>query len=185
MIKAVAQHAERDMKKAVEVVIREFAGVRTGRASLGLLEGIQVESYGTSSPLNQVANLAVPDRRVITIHPWDTGLLPAIEKASLKPDLGITPANDGKLVRLAIPPLTEERRKELGKVVRRMAEEGRVVVRNLRRDANEQLKALERDKKISEDDLKRGTQQTQDLTNRTIKELDDLLAKKEKEILEI
>lgn len=184
MIKPVAQQAERDMRKAVEVVGREFAGVRTGRASLGLLEGIQVESYGTAMPLNQVANLAVPDRRVITIQPWDPSLLPAIEKAILKSDLGITPANDGKVVRLAIPPLTEERRKELVRVVRRMAEEGRVVIRNLRRDANEQLKALEKDKRLSEDDLKRGTQQIQDLTNRTIKELDDVLAKKEKEILE-
>jgi ribosome recycling factor len=184
MIKTVVQQAERDMKKAAEAVAREFGGVRTGRASLALLEGIQVESYGALAPLHQVANLAVPDRRVITIQPWDPRVLPAIERAILKSDLGITPANDGKLVRLTLPPLTEERRKELGKVVRRMAEEGRVVIRNLRREANDRLKALEKEKQISEDDLKRATQQVQDLTNRTIKDVDDALAKKEKEILE-
>jgi ribosome recycling factor len=131
-----------------------------------------------------VASLAIPERRLITIQPWDSSLIPAIEKAILKSDLGITPANDGKLIRLAVPALTEERRKELVKVVRKLAEEGRVVIRNLRRDANETLKKLEKNTQVSEDAVRRGMDQIQDLTNRMIKGLDELLEKKEKEIME-
>lgn len=184
MLKEVTRQAEGTMHKAAEAVLRDFNGVRTGRASLALLDGVQVDSYGTPTPLNQVANLAIPERRLITIQPWDPSLLPAIEKAILKSDLGITPTSDGKIIRLAIPPLTEERRKELVKVVRKMAEEGRVAIRNARRDANDHLKRLEKEKKISEDNLRKGLEQVQELTNRLIKEVDDLLAKKEKEILE-
>src|SRR5574341_1389100 len=147
----VLRKAEQDMKRATEATLKEFNSVRTGRASLALLEGIQVEYHGTPSPLNRVANLAIPERRLITIQPWDASLIPAIEKSILKSDLGITPTSDGKVIRLAIPPLTEERRKELVKVVRRMAEEGRVAIRNGRRDANEGIKKLEKEKKISED----------------------------------
>ncbi len=180
----VLRKAEQDMKRATEGTLKEFNGVRTGRASLALLEGIQVDYHGTPSPLNRVANLATPERRLITIQPWDASLIPAIEKAILKSDLGITPSNDGKLIRLAVPPLTEERRKELVKVVRKMAEEGRVVIRNLRRDANEALKKLEKNKQLSEDGVHKGMDQIQDLTNRMIKGLDELLAKKEKEIME-
>lgn len=184
MVKQVTSQAERDMRKSVETVGREFGGVRTGRASTALLDPIRVEYYGTPTPLSQVATLAIPETRLIIVQPWDPTLVPAIEKAILKSGLGITPTSDGKVIRIAIPPLTEERRKELVKVVRKLAEDGRVAVRNVRRDANDHLKALEKDKKISEDELRKGLEQVQDLTNRIIKEMDDLLAKKEKEILE-
>ncbi len=184
MAKQVLSQAERDMRKSLETVGRELGGVRTGRASTALLDHIRVESYGTPTPIGQVATLATPETRLITVQPWDPTLVPAIEKAILKSGLGITPVSDGKVIRLAIPPLTEERRKELVKVVRKLAEDGRVAVRNLRRDANERLKALEKEKKISEDGLRKGLDEIQNLTNRIVKELDDLLAKKEKEILE-
>lgn len=184
MVKQVTSQAERDMRKSVETVAREFGGVRTGRASTALLEPIRVEYYGTPTPLSQVATVATPETRLITVQPWDPSLVPAIEKAILKSGLGVTPTSDGKVIRIAIPPLTEDRRKELAKVVRKLAEDGRVAVRNLRRDANDRLKGLEKDKKISADELRKGLEQVQDLTNRIIKEIDDLLAKKEKEILE-
>lgn len=184
MVKQVYSQAERDMRKSVETVAREFGGVRTGRASTALLEPIRVDYYGTPTPLSQVATLATPEIRLIAVQPWDPTLVPAIEKAILKSGLGVTPTSDGKVIRIAIPPLTEERRKELVKVVRKLAEDGRVAVRNVRRDANDRLKALEKDKKISEDGLRKGLEQVQDLTNRVIKEIDDVLAKKEKEILE-
>jgi ribosome recycling factor len=136
------------------------------------------------TPLNQLAGLAVPERRLITIQPWDPSAVSAIEKAILKSDLGITPGNDGKVIRLAVPSLTEERRKDLVKVVHKMAEDGRVVIRNHRRDANDALKKKEKAKEVSEDDGRKGTEQIQELTNKMIKNLDELLAKKEKEILE-
>ena len=180
----VIRKAEQDMKRATEATVRDFNSVRTGRASVALLDGIVVDYHGTPTPLKAVANLATPERRLITIQPWDASLIPAVEKAILKSDLGITPSNDGKVVRLAVPTLTEERRKELVKVVRKLAEEGRVVIRNVRRDANEALKKLEKTKQLSEDGVRTGTDQIQDLTNRMIKSLDELLAKKEKEIME-
>jgi ribosome recycling factor len=148
------------------------------------VEGIQVDYHGTLTPLNQLASLAVPERRLITIQPWDPSAVSAIEKAILKSDLGITPNNDGKVIRLAVPSLTEERRKDLVKVVHKMAEEGRVIIRNHRREANEALKKKEKAKEVSEDDVRKGTEQIQDLTNKMIKNLDELLAKKEKEIVE-
>lgn len=184
MVKQLTAQAERDMRKTVETVAREFGGVRTGRASTALLDPIRVEYYGTPAPLSQVATLATPETRLITVQPWDPSLVPAIEKAILKSGLGVTPTSDGKVIRLAIPPLTEERRKELAKVVRKLAEDGRVAVRNVRRDVNDRLKALEKEKKISEDELRKALDRVQDLTSRVIKEIDDLLAKKEKEILE-
>ncbi|HWT83063.1 MAG TPA: ribosome recycling factor [Candidatus Methylomirabilis sp.] len=180
----IIKKAELDMKRATEATLKDFNGVRTGRASVALLDGIIVDYHGTPSPLKAVANLATPERRLLTIQPWDASLIPGIEKAILKSDLGITPSNDGKLIRLAIPSLTEERRKELVKVVRKLAEEGRVVIRNIRRDANEALKKLEKGKQLSEDGVRKGMDQIQDLTNRMIKGLDELLAKKEKEIME-
>ena len=184
MTKEVLDRAEASMKKGVEAAVREFAGVRTGRASTALVQGITVDYYGTPTPLQQVATVATPETRLITIQPWDQSLVPAIEKAILKSDLGITPANDGRIIRIAIPPLTEERRKELVRIVRRMTEEGRVAIRNVRRDANEKLKALEKQKKISEDDLKKATDSVQKLTDKYIKEIDMALTSKEKEILE-
>ena len=172
------------MRKGVEATVREFAGVRTGRASTALVQGIAVDYYGTPTPLHQVAAVATPETRLITIQPWDQSLVPAIEKAILKSDLGITPSNDGRIIRIAIPPLTEERRKELVRIVRRMTEEGRVAIRNIRRDANEKLKSLEKQKQVSEDDLKKATDSVQKLTDKYIKELEMALASKEKEILE-
>jgi ribosome recycling factor len=180
----VIKKAEQDMKRATDTTLKEFNSVRTGRASVALLDGIVVDYHGTPSPLKAVANLATPERRLITIQPWDPSLVPAIEKAILKSDLGITPSNDGKMIRLAVPALTEERRKELVKVVRKVAEEGRVIIRNIRRDANEALKRLEKSKHLSEDGVHKATDQIQDLTNRMIKGLDELLAKKGKEIME-
>lgn len=184
MAKDVMNRAESAMKKGVEATVREFAGVRTGRASAALLQGITVECYGTSTPLQQVASVAVPETRLITIQPWDQSIVPAIEKAILKSDLGITPSSDGRTIRIGIPPLTEERRKELVRVVRRMAEEGRITIRNVRRDANERLKALEKQKQISEDELKKSAESVQKLTDKYIKEIDAALTIKEKEILE-
>jgi len=180
----IYNETEREMKKSLEITQKNFGGIRTGRASLSLLEGIQVDAYSSSLPLNQVAALAVPESRLITIAPWDPSLVPAIEKAILKSDLGITPSNDGKVIRLVIPPLTEERRKELVKVVKKMGEEGRVAIRNLRRDANEKIKAQEKKKEISQDDLHKALDRIQELTDRYIEQLEDLLNKKEKEILE-
>lgn len=184
MAKDVMDRAESAMKKGVEATVREFAGVRTGRASAALLQGITVECYGTSTPLQQVASVAVPETRLITIQPWDQSIVPAIEKAILKSDLGITPSSDGRTIRIGIPPLNEERRKELVRVVRRMAEEGRITIRNVRRDANEKLKALEKQKQISEDELKKSAESVQKLTDKYIKEIDAAVTTKEKEILE-
>lgn len=184
MLKEIQVKAEKEMRKAIDATLKGFNGVRTGRASLALLDGLMVEAYGSVVPVNQVATLAVPETRLITVQPWDPSLLPAIERAVRKSDLGITPTNDGKIVRIAVPPLTEERRKELVKVVRKLAEEGRVAVRNARREANDALKREEREKEASEDDVKHGVDVIQELTNRLIHEIDGLLAKKEKEIME-
>jgi ribosome recycling factor len=183
-MQTIVRKAEQDMKRAIDASLKNFNSVRTGRASVSLVEGIQVDYHGTLTPLNQLASLAVPERRLITIQPWDPSAVSAIEKAILKSDLGITPNNDGKVIRLAVPSLTEERRKDLVKVVHKMAEEGRVIIRNHRREANEALKKKEKAKEVSEDDVRKGTEQIQDLTNKMIKNLDELLAKKEKEIME-
>lgn len=184
ILKGIYNETENEMKKSLEATQKSFATIRTGRASLSLLEGIQVEAYGSSLPLNQVAALSVPESRLITIAPWDSSLIPFIEKAILKSDLGITPSNDGKAIRLAVPPLTEERRRELVKVIKKMGEEGRVAIRNLRRDANERIKAQEKKKEISEDDLHKALDHIQELTNQYIEQLEGLLTKKEREIME-
>jgi ribosome recycling factor len=181
---AVHKDAETRMQGAVEVLAREFAGVRTGRASTALLEGIRVDYYNTPTPVTQVASLSVPDPRTILVQPWDASVLPKIEKAIQKSDLGVTPTNDGKVIRLAIPPLNEERRKQLAKSVGKLAEDGRVAVRNVRREAKDKLRALAKDKKISEDDEKRSEAELQKLTDRFIQRVDELLKKKEQEILE-
>jgi ribosome recycling factor len=184
VLKEIQARAEKEMKKAIEATLKGFNGVRTGRASVALLDGLLVEAYGSLVPVTQVAGLAVPETRLITIQPWDSSLLPAIEKAIQKSDLGVTPVRDAKVVRVPIPPLTEERRRELVKVVRKIGEEGRVAVRNVRRDANEWLKRKERDGAASEDDVKKGLEVVQGLTDRFIKEVEDHLAKKEKEIMQ-
>jgi ribosome recycling factor len=180
----VQKDAEGRMQGAVEVLSREFAGVRTGRATTALLEGIRVDYYNTPTPVTQVASLSVPDPRTIVIQPWDMSVLPKIEKAIQKSDLGVTPTNDGKVIRLTLPPLNEERRKQLAKVVGKLAEEARVAVRNIRREGKDRLRTLAKDKKISEDDEKRGEVELQKLTDRFTQRVDELLKKKEQEILE-
>jgi ribosome recycling factor len=181
---AVYKGAESRMQAALETLGREFAGVRTGRATTALLEGIRVDYYNTPTPVAQVASVSVPDARTLLIQPWDQSLLSKLEKAIQKSDLGLTPANDGKVIRLAIPPLNEERRKQLAKVVGRLAEESRVAVRNVRREAKEKLRGLAKEKRISEDDEKRSEAELQKLTDRFIQKVDELLKKKEQEILE-
>lgn len=185
MLQHVYKDTESQMQKAIDLLKHEFAGIRTGRASVGLLDGITVEYYGTPTPLNQVATLSVPESSLIVIQPWDVSVIKEIEKALLRSDLGITPSNDGKVIRLAIPALTEERRKEMAKLVKKRAEEKKVVVRQLRRDANEALKKLEKDKKITEDDFHQGQEKIQKITDDFIKSVDDLTAKKEQELLQI
>ena len=162
----------------------ELKRIRTGRASLSLMDGIRVDYYGTQTPLNQMASLAVPESRLITIQPWDVSVIKDIEKAILKSDLGLTPSNDGKLIRISIPPLTEERRKQLVKVVYKKGEEHRVAVRNQRRDANDLLKSLKKDGEISEDDAFKAQDQIQKITDEHIKLVDEVCKDKEKEILE-
>ena len=176
---------EGHMGAATDALSREFASIRTGRASASLLDSIRVDYYGTLTPLNQMASVAVPDARTITIQPWEAGQLKAIEKALVASDLGITPMNDGKVIRLVMPTLTEERRKQLAKTVGKVAEEGRVAVRNIRREANEKLKKLSKDKKVAEDEERRGHDQIQKTTDRFIARIDELLKKKEGEILTI
>jgi len=176
---------EGHMGAATDALSREFASIRTGRASASLLDSIRVDYYGTLTPLNQMASVAVPDARTITIQPWEAGQLKAIEKALVASDLGITPMNDGKVIRLVMPTLTEERRKQLAKTVGKVAEEGRVTVRNIRREANEKLKKLSKDKKVSEDEERRGHDLIQKTTDRFIARIDELLKKKEGEILTI
>jgi len=182
-MQAVIKEVETRMQGALDALGREFAGVRTGRASTGLLEGIRVDYYGTPTPVPQVASLSVPDPKTLLIQPWDASLLPAIEKAIMKSDLGLTPANDGKVIRLVMPPLNEERRKQLAKAVGKQAEDARVAIRNIRHDANKKLKTMEKEKKISEDDGRRGQDQTQKITDKFIQRVDELLKKKEQEIL--
>ncbi len=182
-MQAVIKEAESRMQSGIEALTREFGGLRTGRASTGLLEGIRVDYHGTPSPINQVASVSVPDPRTLVIQPWEPGLLAIIEKAIMKSDLGLTPVNDGRVIRLVIPPLTEERRKQLARASGKLAEEARVAVRNIRQEANKRIKALEREKKISEDESRRGLEQVQKLTDRFIQQVDELLKKKEQEIL--
>jgi ribosome recycling factor len=174
-----------EMEKTIVSLSKSFSRVRTGRASVALLDGIKVDYYGTATPLNQVANISIPENRLILIVPWDASVIGAIEKAIQKSDLGLTPSNDGKVVRLAIPQLTEERRKELVKVVKKMAEEGKVKLRNARRDANEELKNIKKNNKMAEDELFTAQEEVQKLTDQYIEKTDKILAAKEKEIMEI
>lgn len=174
---------KRKMTKVLEVMAQDLARVRTGRASVALLEGIKVEAYNASMPLPQVASLAAPEPRLLTVQPWDPTLLGDIEKAILKSDLGLTPTNDGKVIRLPIPALTTERRKELVKVVKKMGEESKVALRNVRRDANERLKDLKKDKQVSEDEAHRAQDEVQKITDDFIKKVDVQAAEKEKEIM--
>ncbi len=185
MDEKTVKEVEAKMEKTLSSLKADLNKVRTGRASLALFDDIRVDYYGTSTPLNQMATLSVPEPRLITIQPWDTSIIGEIEKAILKSELGVTPAGDGKIIRISIPRLTEERRKELVKVVKKMAEGAKVAVRNIRREANEQLKGLEKDKKISQDQLRQWIDKVQVSTDKYIKRVDEVLAAKEKEILEI
>ncbi len=185
MIDEVELQADDKMEKAVEALKKELAAVRTGRANPGLVEHIQVEYYGTITLLNQMSGISVPEARLIVINPWDKHALSAIEKALLKANLGLTPSNDGKVIRLTIPQLTEERRKELVKLVGKRVEEGRVEIRNARRDAIEEMRSLEKSKQISEDDLKRGQDQIQKLTDGYIAQIADIAKNKEAELMQV
>ena len=184
MIESIYQETTESMEKSIDSLKNEFKKVRTGRASLSILDGIRVEYYGTMTPLNQMASLSIPESRLINIQPWDISVIKDIEKAILKSDLGLTPSNDGKLIRISIPPLTEERRKEIVKVIYKKSEEHRVAVRNIRRDSNELLKGLKKDGDISEDDAFRSQDQVQKITDKHINLIDDVCKEKEKEILE-
>jgi len=185
MEKALRAKATERMEGAIDALKKEFGSVRTGRASLSLLDGIMVDYYGTLTPLQQLASLSVPESRQIAIQPWEQRIIPEIEKAIMKSDLGLTPSNDGKFIRIGIPSLTEERRKQLVKVVRKRAEEGKVAIRNIRRDTNEELKKLEKEKHLSEDDAKKSHDEIQKLTDFYITKIDEVLKHKENEIMEV
>jgi ribosome recycling factor len=185
MTKEVITHMKIHMDKTVEALRRDYQKTRTGRANLGLLDDIRIDYYGTPSPLSQVATLSVPEPRTINLQPWETKMIPVIEKAIMNANLGITPANDGKVIRLNLPALTEERRKDIVKQLKKMAEEAKVAARNIRRDAIDELKKLEKNKKISEDDLKRTEKEVQDVTNSYVAKIDEVLAHKEKDVMEV
>ncbi len=184
MLNSTYSETRERMGKSIDALDNELKRVRTGRASLNILDGIRVDYYGTQTPLNQMASLSVPESRLIVIQPWDATVIKDIEKALLKSDLGLTPSSDGKLIRLAIPPLTEERRKELVKVTSKMCEDYKVAIRNIRRDSNEFLKMAKKEGDISEDDLFKGQDQIQEITDEFVKRIDEIFKEKEKEILE-
>ncbi len=183
-VEEIIAEAERKMDRTVEAVERELAGVRTGRATPALLDSVKVEYYGSQLPINQLATISIPEPRLMVIAPWDPSALAAIERAIMASDLGLTPQNDGKVIRLQIPPLTEERRKELAKVVSRMAEDGRVAIRNVRREANQQLDKLEKSGGVSEDEVESAKERVQKLTDEHIERIDQLLERKVEEIME-
>ena len=178
----VLRDSEEKMKKTLEIVQHNFAGVRTGRANSGMVENLRVDYYGTSTPMKQVASIAIPEPRMITLSPWDPTAIKAIEKAISDSDLGLTPVVDGKMVRLSIPPLTRERRDEMVKIVHKQAEEGRVSLRSVRREANEKLKQLEKDKTITEDESFKVQAEVQKMTDRHIQSIDQAQASKEKDL---
>lgn len=181
----VMKQAKSGMLKTIESLKRDLTKVRTGRASISLLDDVFVDYYGTATPLNQIGTLAAPEARLITIQPWEKNLIPEIEKAIMKSDLGLNPSSDGTLIRLSIPALTEERRKEMAKLAKRIGEEAKISIRNSRRDANDAMKSLEKEKEITEDDLKRSEKDVQSLTDDFIKQVDEIISSKEQEVMEI
>jgi len=185
VINDVLNESEDKMKKTVEVLRKDLAAVRAGRANPAMLEKISVDYYGTPTPVNQLANLSVPEPRILIIQPWDKSSIKDIEKAILKSDLGLTPSNDGAVIRLNIPQLTAERRAEIVKTVKKKTEEARVAVRNIRRELIDDIKQLEKEKVASEDDSKKGQEKAQKLTDKYIKDIDEVSEKKEKEIMEV
>jgi len=184
MIKDLLEDAQERMAKVEKILNSEFVSLRTGRATPSLLEKIMVDYYGTPTPVNQTSTISCPEPRMIMIQPWDVSVIKEIEKAILKSDLGLTPSNDGKIIRISIPPLTEERRKELVKIINKISEDHKIAVRNIRRDSNELLKGLKKDGDISEDDAFKAQDQIQKITDEHIQLIDDVNKEKEKEILE-
>jgi len=182
---ATLQKARQRMEGAIEALRREFAGVRTGKASPALLDSIKVEAYGSLMPLNQVGTVSAPEARMLTVQPWDKTMLKAIEKALRESDLGLNPSNDGSIIRIPIPPLTEERRKEFVKMLHKLTEEARVAVRNVRRDANDEVKHRQKDEGLSEDDIRREQGEVQKLTDQYIARIEELMKHKEAEIMEV
>jgi ribosome recycling factor len=185
MASAVKQKMTERMDAAVEHLKRELGGLRTGRASAALLDGIKIDYYGTLTPLKQVANIGVPESRLMTVQPWEPPLIKEIEKALLASGLGLTPSNDGKVIRIPIPPLSEERRKELIKICKKHGEDTKVHVRNIRREGNDELKHLQKDSELTEDELRKSEAEIQKLTDQYVQKVDQILKKKEEEILEI
>lgn len=185
MVNELMKNLNDRMEKGIGNVKREFATVRAGRATPALLDRVQVDYYGSATPISQVANISAPEPRMLVIQPWDKGTLGDIEKAIIKADLGLTPTNDGSVIRISIPQLTEQRRQDLAKMVKKMAEEGRVAIRNIRRDINDDLKKLEKNGEISEDESRRTQEKVQKETDRFIGEIDKLLVAKEAEIMEV
>ena len=185
MVKDILGHSEESMRKSIASLQQELTGIRTGKANPALLDSIKVNYYGQLTPLKQVANIATPDHRLITIQPWDKTLVPEVEKAIQGSELGLNPQSDGTLIRLPIPPLTEERRKELVKLVKRIGEDCKIAVRNIRRETNDKLKKLEKDHEISEDELHGRQDEVQKMTDKYIEQVDEVVAAKEKEIMEI
>jgi ribosome recycling factor len=181
----VLKDLESRMQAAVDALTREFAGLRTGRANAALLDAVRVEAYGNLTPINQLASISVPDPRTIVIQPWDASQMKEIEKGIARSDLGLTPSNDGKVIRLTLPTLTEDRRKQLAKTVGKFAEDARVAIRNARREANDKLKALAKDKKVSEDEERRGHDQIQKATDRFVARVEELAKKKEHEVMTV
>ena len=185
MIKEILQDAEDRMNKVTEILRKDYSSLRAGRANPALLDKVMVDYYGTPTPVNQTANISCPEPRLIVVQPWDKSLISAIEKAILKSDLGLNPNNDGSVIRLAIPQLTEERRRELVKTCSKKAEEAKVAVRNIRRDVNDSIKDLEKAKEASEDECKKALENAQKLTDRFVKTLDEIFEQKEKDIMAV
>jgi len=185
MPKETIREARIKMEKAIESNAKELSNIRTGRATISLLDGINIDYYGAKSPINQVASISIPEARLMIIQPWDKSIIGTIEKAILKADLGLNVTSDGNVIRIVVPELTEERRKDLAKLVKKLSEEGKISIRNIRRDANDNLKKLEKAGKVSEDDSKREQSEIQELTDANIKKIDEMVAIKEKEIMEL
>jgi ribosome recycling factor len=185
MVQDVLTQTEEKMKKAINAIKSEFAGVRTGRASVSLFDRVIVDYYGTKTPLKQMASISTPEAQMAVIQPWDKTAITAIEKSIMQSDLGVNPSNDGTVIRVPFPPLSEERRKDFVKVIKKMAEEGKVAIRNARHEARDDLTDLEKEKMISEDDRKRGDKKIDELTEKYVKEIDVLFQHKEKELMEV
>ena len=185
MVQEIHQEVEHKMEMSLAALQKDLSRIRTGRASLSLVDSITIDYYGTPTPLSQMATLSVPESRLITIQPWDKSQIGIIEKAIQRSDLGLTPINDGQVIRLAIPPLTEERRKELVKVVKKIGEEAKIAIRNVRREGNEGFKTLEKSKEISEDDCRRAQDEVQKTTDRFILTVGEILSTKEREVMEV